>query len=188
MNRLRRAITRAKARIGTTVFVAIDGPGASGKSTLACRIAAAFGAEIIRLDDFSASAAFSWMERLRTEVLAPIEAGAISLTYQPESWWGHTPAPVVDQPVTPIMIVEGVGSLHPDLRARWAVRLFVDTPASVCLERGIARDVSTGQPKMEIERLWRHWQAEEQAYLSAHDPAAAADFVVDGTRPFAAQL
>ncbi|MEO1240324.1 MAG: hypothetical protein AAFX54_00320 [Pseudomonadota bacterium] len=188
MQRLQRAIKESKAFVGKSVFLAIDGLGASGKSTLASLISDALGGEIIRLDDLSGSVPLSWLPRLKAEILTPISNGATSLTYQPESWWAHKPPPVIGQPVTPSMIVEGVGSHHPQVRSFWGVTIFVETPPALCFQRGVARDLATGRPKAEIEYLWRRWQAAELAYLEAHDPARRADFVVDGTAPFSTQL
>lgn len=188
MDRLLSAISQSERRVGETVFVAIDGLGASGKSTLASLLADTLGAEIIRLDDLSGPKSFSWMPRLKAEILEPVSEGATSLTYQPESWWGRTPPPVTDQPVTPVMIVEGVGSHHPEVRAFWGVSIFVDTPAGLCLERGVARDMATGEPEAAIGRQWKDWQTAELAYLAERDPAAHADFVIMGDAPFVEQF
>ncbi len=188
MDRLLSTIRDSGPSVGQTVFVAIDGLGASGKSTLASRLAEELGAQIVHLDDLSGPEPFSWMPRLKTEILEPVAQGARSLTYQPESWWGHTPPPVTDQLVTPVMIVEGVGSLHPDLTAFWGVTIFVDTPAALCLTRGVERDLATGESEEAIKQQWEMWQAAELAHLAKHDPAAKADFVARGDRPFDTQL
>ncbi|MEO1102064.1 MAG: hypothetical protein AAFW65_09495 [Pseudomonadota bacterium] len=188
MDHLLSAIRHPDVSVGQSAFLAIDGLGASGKSTLATLLSGKLGAEIIRLDDFSGPEPFSWMPRLRAEILEPVSRGATSLTYQPESWWGQTPPPVTDQPVTPVMIVEGVGSHHPELRAFWRVTIFVDTPATLCLERGVARDLATGEPESAIRRQWEAWQAEELTYLAEHDPAAHVDFIVKGDVPFDTQV
>jgi len=167
--------------MANTTLIAIDGYGASGKSTLADRLAVSLDAGVIRLDDFDNGQAFGWRPRLEDEALQPIEAGATSLAYQPADWWGCRPPPRVEQPVRPVMIVEGVGSHHPDLVRRWGVTILVDTPPDVCFRRGVERDLVSGVGRGEIERQWQTWQADEIAYSTAHNPAASADFVVDGT-------
>lgn len=188
MSHLLNTIRDSGPSVGQTAFVAIDGLGASGKSTLATLLSGKLGAEIIRLDDLSGPEPFSWMPRLRAEILEPVSRGATSLTYQPERWWGQTPPPVTDQPITPVMIVEGVGSHHPELRAFWRVTIFVDTPAALCLERGVARDLATGKTEEAIRQQWETWQAEELTYLADHDPAAHADFIFKGDLPFDTQV
>ena len=188
MERLQNAIAKSAVRVGGSVFIAIDGLGASGKSTLASLIAAPLEAGIIRLDDLSDAQSFSWMPRLKTEILAPISNGATRLQYQPTAWWGQKPPPPIEQPITPMMIIEGVGAHHPSLRRFWSVAIFIDAPPALCLQRGVSRDLASGRPKNEIERQWRKWQADELTYMKAHEPAANADLVVDGTTPFENQL
>lgn len=188
MDKLKAAIANATTLVGNTVFIAIDGWGASGKSSLASHIGDALGAEIVRVDDFSTQESFSWITRFREEVLVPVANGEKALTYQPESWWGHTPKPIVDQPVTPIMVVEGVGCLTAELWPNWGVTVFVDTPRSICFDRGVERDLASGQPKEKVARCWREWQAAEAQYFEAQNLAARAGFVIDGTVSFAGQL
>ena len=188
MNKLKVALANATTSVGNTVFVAIDGWGASGKTTLASLIGDTLGAEVIRIDDFSRQESFSWIPRLREEVLKPIMNGARALTYQPETWWGHTPDPIVDQPVTPTMVVEGVGCLTSEMLPLWGVTILVDTPRSTCFDRGVERDLASGESKDEITRRWQQWQAAEAQYFEANDLADHVDFVVDGTIPFAQQL
>ena len=199
MNRLQEAIATAKTeaaktrtaktRTGDVVFIAIDGRGASGKSTLARLLSRDLGAEVLRTDDFAASPApFNWYANLIEGVLDPIAAGAATLAYDRAGWWGDAPAPILDQPVTEIMIVEGVGCLAPLVRSYWDIGIFVDTPAPDCFRRGVARDLATGEPRSEIERLWRDWQAAETDYLQAVHPERNADLRLKGTEPFDAQL
>ena len=40
----------------------------------------------------------------------------------------------------------------------------------------------------EIESMWRAWIAQEDEYLARDNPKAYADKVIDGSRPFSAQL
>ena len=50
---LKGATTRAPASVGNIVFVAVGGPGASGKANLVSLIGNTLDAEVIRLNDFS---------------------------------------------------------------------------------------------------------------------------------------
>ncbi|MGP1256424.1 MAG: uridine kinase family protein [Kiloniellales bacterium] len=189
MEDLRRAIDAATTRIGSVVFVAIDGRGASGKSTLAGLLSRELGAEVVRTDDFSQNGAlFDWQAGFMSGIVEPIARGESTLSYQPASWWGCGPEPQRNQSVTDVMIVEGVGTLAPNLRSYWGLGLFVETPAPECFRRGVARDLATGKSKREIERIWRDWQASEAAYIKASRPQCVADVLLRGTAPFERQL
>ena len=90
-------------------FLAIDGHGGSGKSTLAGILADKLGAEIIRIDDFASwDNPLNWWPLLIEYVFEPISKGARILSYPRSKWWvDHHPDPMVDQPVTDVMILEG---------------------------------------------------------------------------------
>jgi len=177
-------------KVGEVTFIAVDGHGGSGKSTLAKLLAEKLNAEIIHTDDFA-----NWNNLLNRwpniikEVFEPIKATAQSLSYQPTSWWeNHHPAPVENQPVTKIMILEGVSSSRKEFDAFISYRIFVDTPTYICLERGLARDTGTGKTKEELTKLWEEWFKEEEEYIKRDNPKAKADLVIDGTMPFGEQI
>lgn len=102
----------------TVLYIGIDGHGGSGKSTLADLLSRELGAQVIRIDDFTGpDSGKYWHHELISRVFTPIRNGAKTLSYQPVKWWPeHHPEPVVDQPVTPIMILEGVRALSTELR------------------------------------------------------------------------
>jgi len=113
----------------------------------------------------------------------------MKLSYPRSKWWdNHNPEPVVDQPVTNIMILEGVSSLRKEFRNYMSFGIFVDTPEEICLNRGIKRDVSTGKPQEELEKLWQQWLGEENVYFKRDQPKRYADLVIDGTKPFEKQI
>jgi cytidylate kinase len=59
------------------------------------------------------------------------------------------------------------------------VRVWVDAPAAVRLERGVARDGEASRS------TWTDvWMPNEDAYVERDDPISCAHLVVDGTRPF----
>ena len=70
-----------------TIWVGIDGKGASGKSTLATRLAAALpGAVIVSADDFARPGASTWeLDRFIRQVRDPLLAGR-SARYQRWPW------------------------------------------------------------------------------------------------------
>jgi len=74
------------------------------------------------------------------------------------------------------------------LDAPWDLRIWVETPAEVCLARGLARDgarVLGDRARLAWETVW---QPREERYLRDVAPHLTADLVVDGTAPFESQL
>lgn len=175
-------------KVGTVKFIAVDGRGGSGKSTLARLLSQKLGAEIIQTDDFAGhDNPLDWWPLVIERVFKPIEAGATTLSYPRSKWWPtHYPEPVVNQPVTPIMILEGVSSSRKEFRKYISLSVFVDTPKELCFERGVARDKAygTGTNIEEITALWKGWQTDEDTYLARDKPEEYADIVLDGSTDF----
>ena len=189
---LQELLSAKEPKTGKVKFIAIDGHGGSGKSTVAKLIAAELGAEIIQTDDFASwENPTNWWPLVIECVFRPVMEGATKLNYPRSKWWpNHHPEPVVDQPVTPIIILEGVTALRKEFRPYVSLGLYVETPRDICMQRGIARDLTndTGKTKEEITNMWQKWAADEDDYLKRDDPKAYADIVVDGTRPLHYQL
>ena len=133
----------SKSKTNLPIFlIAIDGHGGSGKSTLAAFLSEKLHAEIIHVDDFASfDNLVDWWPLVVERVFEPIKRGEKFLNY-PRSKWSetHHPEPVVDQPVTPIMVLEGVRALRREFRPYISYGIFVDTPKEVCLQRGFERD------------------------------------------------
>jgi len=190
MVNLEEIIINKSPEVGKTMFIAVDGHGGSGKSTLAKWLSEKLGAELIHTDDFSGwDNPLNWWPNVIEKVFKPIAGGATRLSYQPASWWeNHHPEPIKNQPVTPVMILEGVSSSRKEFDDYISLRIFVDTPKDVCLERGIERDTGTGKSKDELTQMWEDWFAEEDKYMQSDNPKEKADIVVDGTKPFEKQI
>jgi uridine kinase len=157
-------------------IVAIDGRGGAGKSTLAEKLAKELDAEIIHTDDFVGwNNLLEWWPRLIKEVIEPLQAGAKTLSYERGKWTPeHNPEPVKNQPVTPVIILEGVSSARQEFRPYLSYAIWVETPDDLCLKRGLERD---GQDALE---LWQKWIAQENEYIKRDDPKAYADVIVSG--------
>lgn len=179
------AMMRTRENSASIFVVAIDGHGGSGKSTLAQALAERLGAEIIHTDDFASwDNPVNWWPLVIEHVFEPIAQGARTLNYPRSKWWeDHHPEPAVDQPVTPILILEGVTALRKEFRPYVDFGVFVETPVELCLQRGFERDRGMdGKADEEIRAMWRAWLAAEDAYLARDDPQSHADKVVEGTR------
>ncbi len=158
-------------------LVAIDGHGGAGKSTIARQLAEVLGAEIVHTDDFASwDNTLDWWPRLIADVLEPIRHGAQTLSYERGRWSAtHLPEPVVGQPVTDVMILEGVSSARREFRPYLTYAVWVDTSKELCLQRGLERDGEERAPD------WAKWFADEDAYIARDDPAGFADTIVDGS-------
>lgn len=167
-----------------TKFIAIDGHGGSGKSTLAKEIARELGAEIIHTDDFASFDNYNnWWPLVIKHIFKPIQEGATKLSYSRSKWWkDHEPKPVIDQPVTDIIIIEGVSSLRKEFREFIDFGVYVETPKEVCLQRGLERDRGQdGKSDAEILELWNGWLKNEDDYIARDNPKGYANVVIDGT-------
>lgn len=190
MVNLEEIIINKSPKVGKTMFIAVDGHGGSGKSTLAKWLSEKLGAELIHTDDFAGwDNPLNWWPNVIKEVFEPIRSGAVSLSYQPASWWeNHHPEAVENQPITPIMILEGVSSSRKEFDDYISLRIFVDTPKEICMNRGVERDTGTGKSKEELTQMWEDWFKEEDEYFKQDNPKEKADIVMDGTRPFEKQI
>lgn len=157
------------------VTVGIGGHGASGKSTLAAGLAAERSdIQIVPTDAFWNGAMFE-LDRLRTEVLDRLLTGDVA---EYDAWDWAVAAPAGRRRVMPsgVVIIDGVCALHQMFRHDLDVRLWVDTPADVRLERGVARDGEGSR-----QRWVEVWMPNEARYVAADRPVESAHLVVDGT-------
>lgn len=183
-------IKESVPRLGNVCLIGIDGHGGSGKSSLANLLSQKLDAQIIRTDDFASwDNPLNWWPLVIERVFEPIKAGSQTLSYPRSKWWeNHNPEPVVDQPVTNMMILEGVSALRKEFRPYISLGIFVDTPEAICLERGLARDSGTGKSREELTKIWQGWLKDENTYMERDKPRQHADIVLDGTKPFVEQL
>jgi uridine kinase len=160
------------------VFVGIGGHGASGKSTLARRIADELAdIQIVATDSFWSGTQFD-LDRLRTDVVDTLLTGEAA-HYDEWDWASKQLRPGRSVTPTGVVIIEGVCALHQMFRDDLAVRIWIDAPHEVRLARGVARD---GE---ESRETWINvWMPNERAYVERDDPVTCAHLIVDGTRPY----
>jgi uridine kinase len=165
--------------------VGLSGFGGAGKTTLCAGLAAQVpGLCVVPADDFldpagCAVVSEDWAgldrARLHAQVLAPFRAGS------PVRWQRHDwTAGLAEWHVLPpceVLVVEGVGVLHPLLR--WDLSVWLDVPAAVARDRGVERDRALYGTS--DEELWREvWAPTDAAFLQRFHPDAAANLLLRG--------
>lgn len=166
------------------VFVAIDGPCTSGKTTLATVLQRRFGGNVLHMDDFflrpeqrtperfAEPGGNVDRERFEDEVLAPLAAGKIA-QYSP--WDCHTGDFAASRNVEParLTIVEGSYSMHPALRGYYDLMICLTIDSGEQLRRLEARN-----PRM-LQRFIDEWIPLENRYFASTETRTAADMIVD---------
>ncbi|MFE2296916.1 uridine kinase [Streptomyces sp. NPDC059445] len=172
-------------RGGRRILVGVDGPGASGKSTLAELLAARLpGAVVVHVDDFYRTsdderpAGFGAdfdLDRLERQVLRPALAGE-AVRYQRYDWDHDRLAEWHDLPAGVPLVVEGVYSTRARVRDLYTYRVYCHTPRELRLSRGLERDGA------EAESQWvDQWMPAEDRYVDGERPHHHAHLVLDGT-------
>lgn len=166
------------------VFVAIDGPCTSGKTTLATVLQRRFGGNVLHMDDFflrpeqrtperfAEPGGNVDRERFEDEVLAPLAAGKIA-QYRP--WDCHTGDFAASHNVEParLTIVEGSYSMHPALRGYYDLMICLTIDSGEQLRRLEARN-----PRI-LQRFIDEWIPLENRYFASTETRTAADMIVD---------
>jgi uridine kinase len=155
----------------------VDGPAGSGKSTLAHLLSEQSGAPVVRIDDFlSWTDLDGWWPRFDDEVLQPLLAGR-DARYRIRDWAGDEFGSAVAGWKTTswntLVIIEGVTCTRLATLEALTYRIWVEAPASVRLERGVARDGESHRA------LWERWMTLEDEFFARDRTRARADLVVD---------
>lgn len=158
--------------------IAVDGRGASGKSTTASVLQRAVpDSVVIHTDDIAwHHAFFDWAALLRDGILVPVHAGR-AVRYRPPAWEQRQREGAIVVPSgCPLIIVEGCGAARRDLTPWLDVVIWVQTDTERARTRGLIRDGGTA----EVEAFWDEWMAEELPFFAADRPWERADTVVSG--------
>jgi len=189
---------RDAARPARPALVGVDGPGCSGKSTLADALQTFLpGATVISLDDFFAPLNTQVLARISGEDLATgiphlrwdaaqalvndLASGG-SASYTPYVWGADRLGSPVLVPRSDFILVEGLYALHPQLRSAYCFRIWVDCLAADRMARVADRMVRAGVSNRErwLDLWARLYVPREQAYLATFRPDLAADVFVTG--------
>jgi uridine kinase len=203
----------APERAERPIRVAIDGPDAAGKTTLADELASvlrADGREVIRAsaDDFlrpkeqrharGADSPLGYYldavdyDALAQSLLEPLGAGG-SRTYRPAVFDVFEDAPLEGRPATApdtaVLIMDGVFLQRPEINDLWDVRVYVTAEAEVRLKRALSRDTARFGSADEVKRRYRmRYLPGQQMYVAELRPDNTADALVINDDPTAPLL
>jgi uridine kinase len=192
--------------------VAVDGPDAAGKTTLADELASLLssgGRAVVRasIDGFHRPRAERYrrgadspegyvqdsfdLDALRAVLLDPLGPGGSRryrtavFDHQADAPSPETTAVAADDAV---LLVDGVFLLRRELVASWDLRILVSISPEETLRRAMARDVPLLGSRAEVERRYRaRYLPGQRLYAAAALPARAADAIVwneDPARPW----
>ena len=140
---------------GGRVLAALDGPCASGKTTLAGQAARQLGCRLAQ-----PGGNVDW-ERVRDQVLAPLSRGEPA-RFSPYRCHTGAYGPPVSLSPAPLVLVEGVYALHPALRDFYRLRIFLEATWPVRRARLLDR----GGPEL-LARFQGEWVPLEDRYFQA---------------------
>ncbi len=160
---------------GKTLFIAIDGRSASGKSTFAEYLKENLPCQVIHMDDFFLPVKErreDWLEipggnidfeRFKKEILESAEKNE-SLRYRPFDCKSQSYLEEVLISTTMPVVVEGAYSCHPDLYSMYDLHIFVDIHAEQQRERILLRN---GEER--AANFMTTWIPLEEAYLATYN-------------------
>ena len=177
------SLIRQKLTEKSPLIVALEGGAATGKTTLAAQLAKHFQAPVISMDEFflppslRTPARFSepggniHYERFDEEVAAPLRAGnAFSYRiFDCSQMDFHGEKHIA---LCPLILVEGVYSLHPRYRDIYDLRLFLKTDPQIQNARLKERG------EWLYGRFQKDWLPMEKMYFDAFQPEKICDAIL----------
>ena len=174
------AIDRSRREHPRTL-TAMDGPCATGKSTLGARLARLYSCPLFHMDDFFLPPERKTPERLAqpggnvdyerffAQVLSPLSRGEPVL-YQPYRCHSGTLEAARTIPPAPLAVVEGVYSLRPESQSLYQVKCFLTAPWPVREARLLDRCGPDG-----LERFRTLWIPLEDQYFQVFSISGSCD-------------
>ncbi|WP_328414608.1 uridylate kinase [Micromonospora sp. NBC_00389] len=184
--------------------VAIDGPPAAGKTTLADELAVALreqGRDVIRatIDDFlfpraqryprgEYSAEGCYFDTHNYDALNRVPLGPSGDRRFQHAVYDRTAdtalsPPVTTAPADAVLIFDGVFLMRPELIDRWDLRIFVSTALDKTVDRAVIRERRV-LTRADVERRWR-WRyiPSQQFYFATVRPTDHANIIVHNDEP-----
>lgn len=199
----RLARTIEDLRRGERAAVAIDGPDAAGKTTLARQVTERLNrpavlasidawhhprdvrlrrghesAEGYYRDSFDYVALTSWL-------LDPFGSGSAVVRTSGFDYRRDQPSDSRREvEADAVLVMEGVFLLRPELRSHWDLTVYLHVPEDVTLSRAVARDLDQfGTEPAVVRRYERRYLPGQALYRAESDPLNGADIVIDNSDP-----
>lgn len=158
-------------------LIALDGRSGSGKSSLAALLANQLSktasVAVLRLEDlYHGWDGLQAAQDLYSGLLEQLAHGRTA-SWLLWDWDADAPGDTASLDPAQVVIVEGVGAAHRQVRGLLDLSIWLQAPAGVRKQRALQRDGQTYAPH------WERWAAQEDAYLSRDDVPRAADVVLD---------
>jgi uridine kinase len=189
-------------------LVAVDGPPAAGKTTLADELAVvlrAQGRQVIRASidgfllprsqryrrsEYSGEACFHDSfdyDALRRVLLDPLGPNG-DRRFQPAVFDYRTDTalspPVTTAPADAVLLFDGAFLLRPELTERWDLRIYVSAAFEEALKRARIRDQGLFGSAIQVERRYRtRYIPAQRLYSATAHPTDRADFIVHNDEP-----
>lgn len=182
LSEIKIALESSEALCGNTKIVTIDGPAGSGKTTLANELANelqnSYGdLSVVHMDElyegWNDALGQSLFNRIEAWILAPIRNG-LSPKFLKYDWHKGKYASWAELPLTPVVIIEGVGSGHSDFRKYVSQAIWVEADENLLLDRVVQRDGEGVRDEMLI------WKTRERSYFESHNVKQSAHFHLQG--------
>lgn len=193
--------------LGHPTRVAVDGPPAAGKTTLADELAGVLrdqGRAVIRatIDDFvfpraqryprgEYSAEGCYFDAHDHDALTQVLLDPLGpdgdRRFQP-AVYDHIAdsvlsPPVMTAPVNAVLVFDGVFLMRPELIDRWDLRIFVSTAFDTTVDRAVIRE-GRRAARGDVERRWRErYIPSQQHYFATVRPTDHVDIVVHNDEP-----
>lgn len=189
-------------RVAHPVRVAVDGPPAAGKTTLADELAVVLreqGHDVIRATiesflfpeaqryrrgEYSAEGCYldnhdyDALNRVLLDPLGPSGDRRIQHAVYDRTTDTALSPTVTTAAADAVLVFDGVFLLRPELADRWDLRIFVSTAFEETVDRALVREEG-GSSAAEIVRRWRErYIPSQQYYFATVQPTDHADIVV----------
>ena len=187
--------------------VAVDGPPAAGKTTLADELAVvlrARGRQVIRatIDDFLVPRAqrysrgefsaegcyfdahdYDAVNRVLLDPLGPGGDRRFQYAVYNRAADAVLSPPVTTAPADAVLVFDGVFLLRPELIDRWDLRIWVSTAPEKTVDRAVIRERRVSS-RADVERRWRErYLPSQRLYLATARPTDNADVIVHNDEP-----
>lgn len=169
------------------IFIGIDGCGGVGKTTLSKQLSEKLQhVTVVHMDEFDlpykdriivpihqkAFGADTDYKRLLRQVMYPLKK-LQSSRYQRYSWDNDRMEEWIDLWPQGIIVVEGVYAIRSELSPLYDLRVWLECPTDIRLERGLKRDGEVAR-----DRWITDWLPMEERYLTLDNPMQRADIIL----------